>query len=597
MKPHEAQVVSAIQEQNNSKTNYAQMKKFLTVLSFFFCITIHAKNELVQKNLSNEEQCKFDYFFLEALRLKQKAEQTNAFNALQYALKIDSTSSAALNETAQFYLYLGKKELAWNALQKAVLYAPDNFEYKRTLADLGRELGKKEAITLYEALVKEHPEKPELYYYLSNLYIQQQKIEKAIEALNGLENNIGLNELVSLQKYQLYKSINKKEEALKELERLVGKFPSKAQYQILIGDFYLDENKADKALLYYEKAVKIDPDDPYCFIAMSNYYDYKGNDEASDREIEKALENPRLDIEIKLGVLGRYIQGLLTTQKNVEKANALFETLMEQHSQDKELNRMYGQFLMTQNKTEEAKFQFQVVTEAMPEDISAWTQLLSIVLKEENPDEIIAVCSKARNYFPDTPEFYFYEGVAFHIKKEYEQALAVCQAGVKVIPPENKSLLSGFFGQIGDIFYQLNQQDEAFSYYDQALQYNEKNVAVLNNYAYHLALVKKDLNKAERMASTVMRLQPDNPTYIDTYAWVLFQRENYSLAKFYIESAVSKDNSLSADILEHYGDILYKTGNTEKAVSQWEKALAIKETEGENTDVLRKKITNQTYYE
>ena len=573
------------------------MKKFLVALSFLFCITLHAENEPVQKNRSNEDQYKFDYFFLEALRLKQKDERTQAFNALQYALQIDSTSSAALNEMAQFYLYLGKNEWAWNALQKAVLYAPDNFEYKRSLADLGRELGKKETIALYEALIKEHPEKPELHYYLSNLYIQQKEIEKAIKALDGLENNIGINESISLQKFQLYKNINKKAEALNELERLVNKFPAKAQYQILIGDFYLEEDKADKALLYYEKAVKIDPDDPYCFIAMSNYYDYKGNDQAADQEIEKALKNPRLDIDTKLGILGRYIQSLMTSQKNIEKANALFETLMQQHSQDKELNRMYGQFLMTQNKTEEAKFQFQVVTEAMPDDLVAWTQLLSIVLKEENPDEIIAISSKARTYLPDVPEFYFYEGVASYIKKDYEHALAVYQAGVKVVPPENKTLLSGFYGQIADLYNQLNQQDEAFNYYDLALQNNEKNVSVLNNYAYHLAVAKKDLDKAERMASTVMRLQPDNPTYIDTYAWILFQRGNYSLAKFYIESAVSKDNSLSGDILEHYGDILYKTGNTEKAVLQWKKAFAIKETEGENTDVLRKKITDQTYYE
>jgi len=151
-----------------------------------------------------------------------------------------------------------------------------------------------------------------------------------------------------------------------------------------------------------------------------------------------------------------------------------------------------------------------------------------------------------------------------------------------------------FLGQIGDACYQLSQQEEAFQYYDQALQYNDKNVAVLNNFAYHLSLVKKDLEKAERMASTVMRLQPDNPTYIDTYAWVLFQRGNYSLAEFYIESAVSKDESVNGEILEHYGDILYKTGKKEKAVLQWKKALVIKEKEGENTDGLKEKIANQT---
>ncbi|GHT00822.1 hypothetical protein FACS189421_13270 [Bacteroidia bacterium] len=561
-----------------------------------FCLPLFASQP--PDALSYEDRQKFDYFFLDALRLKQKNEHTNAFNALQYALQIDSTSSAALYEISHYYLFLKKENQALDALQKAVLYAPDNFEYKMALADLSRKLGKNaEAIALYEVLTKENPQNLELHYYLSNLYLKQHEPDKAIEALNGLENNMGINETVSLQKYQLYKSLNKKEEALKEIETLADKFPTEAKYQILIGDFYLEGNKPDKALFYYEKAATIDPDDPYYFIAMSNYYESEGKGEAAAQEIEKALTNPSLDIETKLGVLGRYIDGLDSTQKDRETANALFETLMEQHSQDKELNRMYGQFLLSQGKTEEAKFQFQVVTEAMPDDITAWMQLLEIVVKEGNPDEIIAICEGALVYFPDISEFYFYEGTAHYLKKEYNEALELYLEGLDITPVENKALLSTFCGQIADIYYQLENKKEAFSFYDKALQYNDKNIAVLNNYAYYLSLAKEHLDKAERMAATAVQLQPNNATYIDTYAWVFFQKENYSLAKFYIESAVSKSSEPSGDILEHYGDILYKTGNTEKAVSEWKKALPLKEAEEENTDILKRKIADRMYYE
>jgi Tfp pilus assembly protein PilF len=168
---------------------------------------------------------------------------------------------------------------------------------------------------------------------------------------------------------------------------------------------------------------------------------------------------------------------------------------------------------------------------------------------------------------------------------------------LEITPMENKRLLSTLCGQIADIYYQLENKEESFSFYDKALQYNDKNIAVLNNYAYYLSLNKEHLNKAERMAATAVQLQSNNGTYIDTYAWVFFQKENYSLAKFYIESAISKSTEPSGDILEHYGDILYKTGNTDKAVSEWEKALPLKEAEEENTDILKRKITDRTYYE
>ena len=565
-----------------------------TLILLLYCMALGAENP----SLSYEDQHKFDYFFLDALRLKHKGEHTNAFNLLQYALQIDSTSSAALYEISHFYLFLKKEDRALEALKKAVAYAPDNFEYKLALASLSRDLRKnKEAIALYEVLIKENPQNPELYYFLSNLYLKQQEPDKAIEALNGLENNMGINEAVSLQKYKLYKVLDKNDEALEEIETLANRFPMEARYQILIGDFYLEDNQSDKALIYYEKAARIDPNDPYYFIAMSNYYEAEGDNEAATREIEKALKNPDLDIETKLGVLGRYIDELNWATEDQRTANALFETLMEQHSQDKELNRMYGQFLLLQGKTEEAKFQFQVVTEAMPDDIRAWTQLLDLVVKEGNPDEIIAMCQGALVYFPGVPEFYFYEGTAYFLKKEYRQALDSYQAGLDLTPADNKPLLSSFSGQIADIHYQQENRQEAFEFYDKALQYNDKNIVVLNNYAYYLSLAKEQLDKAERMAAAAVQLQPGNSTYLDTYAWVFFQRANYSLAKFYIESAISKNNQPSGEILEHYGDILYKTGNTDKAVSEWEKALPLKEAEKENTDLLKKKIADKTYYE
>jgi tetratricopeptide (TPR) repeat protein len=545
-----------------------------------------------------ENQHKFDYFFLDALRFKHKNEHTNAFNALRYALEIDSTSSAALYEISHYYLFLKKEDLALALLKKAVHYSPQNFEYKLALAGLSRELKQeREAIALYEDLIGAHPQDVELYYHLSNLYLQQNDTDKAIEALNGLEKNMGVNEAVSLQKYNLYQSIGKKNEALQVMEALAAKFPTEGKYKILIGDFYLEEQQLDKALSYYEQSAQMDADDPYYFIAMSNYYEAKGDEAAAAQEIEKALKNPALDIETKLGILGRYIDGVELESDEILTANALFETLMEQHSQDKELNRMYGQFLLIQGKTEEAKFQLQVVTEAQPEDLSAWMQLLEIVIKEGDPDGIIAICDDAGVYFPAVPEFYFYKGTAYFLKQDLAKALEIYLEGLDLTPVENKGLLSTFAGQAADLHYQLGNREEAFDFYDKALQYNERNIAVLNNFAYYLSLAKEQLDKAERMAATAVKMQPDNATYLDTYAWVFFQQGNYSLAKFYLESAMAKSAQPSGEIVEHYGDALFQTGQTDRAVSEWEKALLLREEAGEDHELLTKKIADRQYYE
>jgi tetratricopeptide (TPR) repeat protein len=563
----------------------------LACVSCFCCVS-------GETGINDASGRKFDYFFLEALRLRESGNHTNAYSTFQYALKTDSTSSTVLFELSKYYLFLKKDSLAMDALQKAVKYSPGNFEYKVALAELNKNRHKfDDAITLYEELVREYPAKAELNFYLSELYLHVNQIDKAIHSLDDLENNTGINEAVSLQKYQLYNQTGKKDKAIEEIEKLAAKFPSEARYPILIGDSYLEQNDTASALLYYSQACRLDSINPYYLLSMVRYYELTDKEETVIQEISKALQNPLLDIDTKLEILGKYIQNLYKTQKDLDNANTLLETLLEQHSQEKELNRIYGEFLLFQGKIEEAKFQFQIVTEADPENIAAWRHLLTIALRENSADEIIAICTGALIHFPNAAEFYFYKGTACNMKKDYAAALATFQEGLKIIPNDNRTLLSNFYGQTGDTYYYLNEKEKAYHSYDKALEYDENNLLILNNYAYFLSLDKKNLDKAERMSAKCVQMQPDNATYIDTYAWIFFCKRNYSLARFYIESALSKTKDINGEIIEHYGDILFMTGNTGQALDEWNKALELKETTGEDVLILKKKITGKTYYE
>jgi Tfp pilus assembly protein PilF len=70
------------------------------------------------------------------------------------------------------------------------------------------------------------------------------------------------------------------------------------------------------------------------------------------------------------------------------------------------------------------------------------------------------------------------------------------------------------------------------------LKYNPDNIPVLNNYAYYLSLEQTDLDKAEEMSYRTIKAEPNNATYLDTYAWILFQLGQYNDALFYIRQAI-----------------------------------------------------------
>ena len=90
-----------------------------------------------------------------------------------------------------------------------------------------------------------------------------------------------------------------------------------------------------------------------------------------------------------------------------------------------------------------------------------------------------------------------------------------------------------------------------------------------------------------------MTAEPNNATYLDTYAWILFMKGRYSEAKSYIDQALSveSDSTIGPVVIEHAGDIYAMNGDTSKAVEYWKKALSM----GGDKAILQKKIKQRKY--
>ena len=101
------------------------------------------------------------------------------------------------------------------------------------------------------------------------------------------------------------------------------------------------------------------------------------------------------------------------------------------------------------------------------------------------------------------------------------------------------------------------------------------------------------LEKAKAMSFKCNQIAPDNGTYQDTYAWILYSLGEYIEAREWILKALLNGGEKSAVIVEHYGDILYKLGDLEGALDQWKKS---KELGGESQFLIQK-INDKKLYE
>jgi tetratricopeptide (TPR) repeat protein len=235
-----------------------------------------------------------------------------------------------------------------------------------------------------------------------------------------------------------------------------------------------------------------------------------------------------------------------------------------------------------------------------PDNAAARLQLVSYAWQAEDRDRVIALCRDARQYNPDEMAFYYYQGIAYYQKEQLDDALNAFQNGIDVITDQSDpAIVSDFYAVMGDIMHQKGMDREAFAAYDSCLVWKEDNIGCLNNYAYYLSELGRELNKAEQMSYRTIKAEPKNATYLDTYAWILFMQQRYSEAKIYIDQTMQCDSDTSAVLLEHAGDIYYHCGDKEKAVALWQQALdrasENSEIKGDRRQVLIRKIKHKKY--
>jgi tetratricopeptide (TPR) repeat protein len=543
-------------------------------------------------SLSDAEQRQFDYFFYEAIRHKENNHYDQALETYLMCLAIDSTNADVLSETGMLFATIGLTDKALQYMEKSIRFAPENWWYNMRTISMYSEMKKwDKAIETTVKLQKLYPHKEDVYSMLATFYKQTKELDKAILALDKLESIVGIEESISFDKFRLYVLSNKPKKGVLEIDKLIHKYPAESRYKVLRGDIFMQQNMPEKAFEIYGKILEEDPQNGYVYVSLSEYYNRVNEPKKAVESIVSALKNERLDVATKIDVLGQYVEKMLQDSTKFAETETLFRLLVDTYPLEEQVRGYYALFLQYCKRNAYAISELETMININPRNEQTWFRLIQLHISDLNYSQLLDVTSRAIENLPKVPTWYFYRGIAQYQLADYDGALQTYQDALPHITPEQMRLKSDFHAQIADVYYKLNQKQKAFDAYEAALAANPKNIMVMNNYAYYLSLEKAELKKAERMSAKTVELEPKNSTYLDTYAWILYQQGNYSLAKFYIERAIDNlaSNYDAGVILDHYGDILWMTNQDEKAMEMWKKSLE----SGNESDELKTKIENK----
>lgn len=558
------------------------------------------KQEVVQaaistptKQLVEEKQKQFEYIFVEALKQKMFGNSQKAIQLLSSCLEIDPNSSAAMFELANIHAVNKDYTSASLLLEKAVSLNPENKWYKLLLAQIYQQTRKfSEAADIYSDLLKKEPENLEYTYMKAALLASAERFDEAIDAYNVMEKETGINEQVSVAKQQIYVQSGKVDKAFDEINRLIENNPSEAKYYGLLADLYQSQGDKENALKNYQKIKELDPENGFVHFSLANYYLENGDLEKSFSETKNGFESSSVDLQTKLQLYWMLTSNKEQSKLSTEQQEELISILLEKHADQAMVHTIYAEVLLKENKLKEAQDELLKSIKLNANDYPVWERVMFLDNDLQQWEGLYEHTQKVMELFPNQPQGYFFHAIACVQLEKFDETIKVTEEGLDYVV-ENPQLKANFLMLKGESVYKLGNKKEAFKIFDKAVELDPNNFLTLNNYAYYLSIDGTDLDKAERMSGTVIEHFPDNSTYLDTHAWVLFKKGEYSLAKFYMESAIKNGGEENSVLLEHYGDILYKAGKKEQALENWKKAKEI----GSDSLTLDQKIKEQKYIE
>ncbi|MBC7381381.1 MAG: tetratricopeptide repeat protein [Bacteroidia bacterium] len=558
-------------------------KFFLLIFGIGF--SIYGLAQPKSAKITETQRIEFDKQFFAGMKEKLINNFAEAEADFRKALAIDPLNANTHFQLATVLQAQRKIQEATIAAEQAVKLDGGNEWYNRFLVELYKKQQLYEpAVKVCEAYYKKSGDVLFLYE-LSGLQILLNKPEKALEALNEIEKKHGIKEELSRQKEQLYLSMNKLKKAIIEIEKLSNAFPLNMTYKGMLADLYLANGKENEALSIYNKILETEPQNGYAAFSLADYYKIKNDDLKYYENLHKGMisdANPK----IKTQVLSKLIPSTDFGSAHKEKCNALIEDFIKTNANDVAPYLFKGDMYLQERNYEEARKFYKQASERNESSLLAWEQILFCDQQMQRFDLMQIDCAKLIELFPTYPTAYLYLSLASKHLKQYDKALQTAREGLNYA--DNEEMIAQMLNNLGDVAHYAKQYELSDSAYEAALVLQPNNANALNNYAYFLSLRKVKLNKADSMSLKSIKLDPENPSNLDTYGWILYEKKDYENAKTYIEKSL-KIAPENAEVVEHLGDILYMLNQKEAALENWVKAKKM----GAESDGLNKKIKDK----
>ena len=534
---------------------------------------LHAQNTS-GKDISERDLINGETAYIEGLQEFENANYERALDLFSEAYVKLPENSGLNYAMADAYRQIGDLANASYYGKQAVELEPENKWYRLMLAGIYREAGKNEAtIEELEKTIEYHPEATEVLAELADTYASYGMLLESNQAYTKLLRLTGENINIHLQKLRNFNKLGMRDSVITELKKIRELDPDNLSTLQTLSNFYLDMDKKDEAKSILKSALDQNNRDPKTLIMLADLYAQEAKWDSVGTLLGNVVSDSIIPADAKLTVaqymLSQFQQNSGSPQLQ-QATSSIIESFTVNEPEFGQAHALAADYFNSINENKKALAALARTNELMPSNDGAWIQRMQLLLTEGNYQEAIEIGEKAEENVPQDPFIMYFWGSAYLAESENAEAVDKLEQASRL--PARRQLKSAIYNALGDAHAGLEQWDEAFNTYEQALKINPDNDLVLNNYAYFLSLQEKELDKAEKMALKANEISPNNASYLDTVGWVYYQKGDYEKAEEYIRASLDTGEA-SAEVMEHMGDVLDKLGKAEEAREWWKKAF------------------------
>lgn len=542
------------------------MTRLLGLFYFIFGVL----NINAQESRSFDER-EFTKYLIQATGAKISGDLYTADSIYKKCLLLNPNSGVVNFELSGLYIILDQPQKALEYANKAVVFSPKNEWYLANLAVLYKKINDhKKSAESFSKLVVSKPEKISYLFSLTEELLNNNSYKKAIRVLDVIEKKIGIKEEISIQKHQIYLFLKNKKKAVIELENLISNEPESISRLGLLAEYYENVKKSELAKAILNKMLSIDSSDGLVRLSLFQHY-YKNKEyKKGYKELLLVMNSNNIEINLKKQILLQ-ISYDKSSPYNISEVCNLAQSFLSIDSKNSDVLLLMGDFKMLLREEDTACYYIRESLKINPSPFNAWSKLITSTLSRNKFDITINDAKMAIESHPNQPFPSLAIGIALNRKKEYTKALRELLKGKDLVFDDN-FLESNFLQEIGNSYYGQEKFKISFDYYEMSIALDSNNFILLNNYSYYLALRKTNLERAEELMLKVIAKFPNNSTYLDTYGWVMFQSGAYSESEKFLFKAIINSDGQSGEVLEHYGDVLYKLKKIDEANIFWEKS-------------------------